>query len=156
MQASKWLLRSKKAKDTIPHTCLGMGWEHLHNCVLVLGPNETWWEVPHVVSGCNCLACLHLCGPESKPGSFLYTYAPMSCHFAHLTIQTEGQGVSAKANVPSGHWAVSGDSFCCCGTANFLWVVAWDELKLVTHTQQSIVQPKMSTADCRRIKPSCL
>lgn len=27
-----------------------MGWGHLHNCGHVLGPNETWWEVPHVVS----------------------------------------------------------------------------------------------------------
>lgn len=35
---------------------------------------------------------------------------------------------------PPGHSAVSGDSFGCCGAANFLWAVAWDELKLVTHT----------------------
>lgn len=69
-----------------------------------------------------------------KASQALFSTHMSQCH-AILSIKLSRlrQGVSGRANVPPGHSAVSGDSFGCRGAA-VLWVVAWDELKLVTHT----------------------
>lgn len=79
MQASKRLLRNKKAKSTIPHSCLGMGWGHLHNCGHVLGPNETWWEVPHVVSVQGATVCPVFTSVVQKASQALFSTHMSQC-----------------------------------------------------------------------------